>query len=79
MLFGTERNGLSNEQLLSAHALLFIPSNPEYTSLNVAMAAQLIAYEIRMAQHGAPQVAPRAKCHWPRQQTWIASMRTLRR
>ena len=59
VLFGTERNGLSNEQLLSAHALLFIPSNPEYTSLNVAMAAQLIAYEIRMAQHtGAPQVAP---------------------
>jgi TrmH family RNA methyltransferase len=59
VLFGTERNGLSNEQLLSAHALLFIPSNPEYTSLNVAMAAQLIAYEIRVAQHtGAPQVAP---------------------
>jgi TrmH family RNA methyltransferase len=59
VLFGTERNGLSNEQLLSAHALLFIPSNPEYTSLNVAMAAQLIAYEIRMAQHtGVPQVAP---------------------
>jgi tRNA (cytidine32/uridine32-2'-O)-methyltransferase len=58
VLFGTERNGLSNEQLLSAHALLFIPSNPEYTSLNVAMAAQLIAYEIRMAQHGStPQVA----------------------
>ncbi|MEO8306775.1 MAG: RNA methyltransferase [Pseudomonadota bacterium] len=58
VLFGTERNGLSNEQLLSAHALLFIPSNPEYTSLNVAMAAQLIAYEIRMAQHVAAQVAP---------------------
>jgi TrmH family RNA methyltransferase len=55
VLFGTERNGLSNEQLLSAHALLFIPSNPEYTSLNVAMAAQLIAYEIRMAQREGPQ------------------------
>jgi TrmH family RNA methyltransferase len=54
VLFGTERNGLSNEQLLSAHALLFIPSNPDYTSLNVAMAAQLIAYEIRMAQREAP-------------------------
>jgi TrmH family RNA methyltransferase len=55
VLFGTERNGLSNEQLMSAHALLFIPSNPEYTSLNVAMAAQLIAYEIRMAQREGPQ------------------------
>jgi TrmH family RNA methyltransferase len=66
VLFGTERNGLSNEQLLSAHALLFIPANPEYTSLNVAMAAQLIAYEIRMAQRedaarsGAPREAPLA-------------------
>jgi len=59
ILFGTERSGLSNEQLSSAHALLFIPSNPVYTSLNVAMAAQLIAYEIRMAQHtDVPQVQP---------------------
>jgi TrmH family RNA methyltransferase len=55
VLFGTERNGLSNEQLMSAHALLFIPSNSEYTSLNVAMAAQLIAYEIRMAQREGRQ------------------------
>lgn len=50
VLFGTERYGLSNEQLQSAHALLRIPANPEYASLNVGMAAQLIAYEIRMAQ-----------------------------
>jgi len=51
VVFGTERFGLSNEQLLMAHALLRIPANPEYESLNIAMAAQLIAYEIRMAQH----------------------------
>jgi TrmH family RNA methyltransferase len=51
VLFGTERFGLSNEHLLKAHALLRIPANPEYESLNIAMAAQLIAYEIRMAQH----------------------------
>jgi tRNA (cytidine32/uridine32-2'-O)-methyltransferase len=51
VLFGTERFGLSNEHLLSAHALLRIPANPEYSSLNIAMAAQLIAYEILMAQH----------------------------
>lgn len=49
VLFGTERYGLSNEHLLTAHALLRIPANPEYESLNIAMAAQLIAYEIRMA------------------------------
>jgi TrmH family RNA methyltransferase len=59
VLFGTERFGLSNEQLLAAHALIRIPANPEYESLNVAMAAQLIAYEIRMA-HLAGAPPPRA-------------------
>jgi TrmH family RNA methyltransferase len=60
VLFGTERFGLSNEQLLSAHALLRIPANPDYASLNIAMAAQLIAYEILMAQHEPGlQLAPR--------------------
>lgn len=54
VLFGTERYGLSNEHLLAAHALLRIPANPEYESLNIAMAAQLIAYEVRMAAR-APQ------------------------
>ena len=54
VLFGTERFGLSNEHLLMAHALLRIPANPEYESLNIAMAAQLIAYEIRMAQRASP-------------------------
>jgi TrmH family RNA methyltransferase len=59
VVFGTERFGLSNEHLLMAHALLRIPANPEYESLNIAMAAQLIAYEIRMAQRAVPgQVAP---------------------
>jgi tRNA (cytidine32/uridine32-2'-O)-methyltransferase len=64
VVFGTERFGLSNEHLLMAHALLRIPANPEYESLNIAMAAQLIAYEIRMAQRAAmpgqetPGVAP---------------------
>ena len=54
VVFGTERFGLSNEHLLMAHALLRIPANPEYESLNIAMAAQLIAYEIRMAQRALP-------------------------
>jgi TrmH family RNA methyltransferase len=58
VVFGTERFGLSNEHLLMAHALLRIPANPEYESLNIAMAAQLIAYEIRMAQHQAGSVVP---------------------
>jgi TrmH family RNA methyltransferase len=60
VLFGTERFGLSNEQLQAAHALLRIPANPDYASLNIGMAAQLIAYEILMAQHEpGQQLAPR--------------------
>jgi len=58
VLFGTERYGLSNEHLLTAHALLRIPANPEYESLNIAMAAQLIAYEIRMAAQQAGGATP---------------------
>jgi TrmH family RNA methyltransferase len=58
VLFGTERFGLTNEQLQSAHALLRIPANPEYESLNLAMAAQLIAYETLMARRAAEPMAP---------------------
>ncbi len=58
VLFGTERYGLSNEHLLTAHALLRIPANPAYESLNIAMAAQLIAYEIRMAAHVPGSAVP---------------------
>ncbi len=50
VVFGTERFGLSNDHLLLAHAVLRIPANPAYESLNVAMAAQLIAWEILMVQ-----------------------------
>lgn len=59
VVFGTERYGLSNQHLLQAHALLRIPANPAYESLNLAMAAQLIAYEIRMAQREAPAAPAR--------------------
>jgi len=59
VLFGTERTGLTNEQLANAQALLRIPANPEYASLNIAMAAQLIAYEIYVACHeGEPAAVP---------------------
>jgi TrmH family RNA methyltransferase len=61
VLFGTERFGLSNEHLLKAHALLRIPANPAYESLNIGMAAQLIAYEIRMAARAASPLPPRQR------------------
>jgi len=49
ILFGPERAGLSNAELDRCNALVYIPSNPEYNSLNLASAVQLIAYELRLA------------------------------
>ena len=46
VVFGAERTGLTNEELETAHALIRIPASPEYPSLNLAMAVQLVAYEL---------------------------------
>ncbi|MCG5524527.1 tRNA (cytosine(32)/uridine(32)-2'-O)-methyltransferase TrmJ [Ectothiorhodospira haloalkaliphila] len=48
LLFGRERTGLTNEELDRCHALVNIPANPEYSSLNLAAAAQVLSYELRM-------------------------------
>ncbi len=50
VVFGSERAGLTNAETDQCHALVCIPSNPDYSSLNLAMAVQIIAYEIRRAQ-----------------------------
>jgi TrmH family RNA methyltransferase len=50
IMFGSERAGLTNEELRYAHALLRIPANPAYASLNIAMAVQIVAYEILRAR-----------------------------
>ena len=60
ILFGSERTGLTNEELRYAHALLAIPANPVYPSLNIAMAVQIIAYEILCARLEIEQRAPRS-------------------
>lgn len=60
VLFGSERAGLSNEEIDAAHVLARIPANPAYTSLNIAMAAQLIAYEIYRARGARVEAAPGA-------------------
>jgi tRNA (cytidine32/uridine32-2'-O)-methyltransferase len=49
LVFGRERTGLTNEELQLCHYHVAIPANPEYSSLNLAMAVQTISYEIRMA------------------------------
>ena len=51
-VFGGERFGLGNEEVWRCHACLSIPTAPDYGSLNLAQAVQLIAYEWRQAQGG---------------------------
>jgi TrmH family RNA methyltransferase len=60
IMFGSERTGLTNEELRYAHALLCIPANPVYPSLNIAMAVQLVAYEIMCARLEHARQAPRS-------------------
>jgi len=50
VVFGNERAGLSNDEIALCHAAVHIPSDPGYSSLNLAQAVQVIAYELRMAQ-----------------------------
>ena len=56
VLFGTERTGLRNEDLEASHVLLRIPASRDYASLNLAMAVQLVSYEIFRAR-GVPGAA----------------------
>ncbi|MNS28354.1 tRNA (cytidine/uridine-2'-O-)-methyltransferase TrmJ [compost metagenome] len=49
LVFGRERVGLTNDELQKCHYHVAIAANPEYSSLNLAMAVQVIAYEVRMA------------------------------
>jgi tRNA/rRNA methyltransferase len=54
-VFGNESAGLTNEEMFACQALVHIPANPEFSSLNLAQAVQVAAYELRMAAgHGVP-------------------------
>lgn len=48
LVFGREDRGLTNEELQKCQLHINIPANPDYSSLNLAMAVQVIAYELRM-------------------------------
>lgn len=56
-VFGSERYGLANDDVYRCHACLSIPTHPDYGSLNLAQAVQLVAYEWRQAQGGFPVVS----------------------
>ncbi len=49
LVFGRERTGMTNEELALCHALVHIPANPEYSSLNLAMSVQVMTYELLMS------------------------------
>jgi len=53
-VFGSEKSGLTNEDIDRCHTLLTIPSEPGFSSLNLGMAVQVVCYELRVAQIGVP-------------------------
>ncbi|MGQ0712055.1 MAG: RNA methyltransferase [Rhodoferax sp.] len=59
-LFGSERFGMRNEDVYRCHTCLRIPSNPQFGSLNIGAAVQVIAYEWRLALGGFGAPAPAA-------------------
>lgn len=63
LVFGREDRGLTNEELQLCQLHVHIPSSPEYGSLNVAMAIQVLAYEVRMA-HLAGALPDDAMAGW---------------
>jgi tRNA/rRNA methyltransferase len=60
-LFGSERFGMKNEDVYKCHVALSIPTNPQFGSLNLAAALQLVAYEWRLALGGFPMASPIAE------------------
>jgi tRNA/rRNA methyltransferase len=61
LVFGTETYGLTAAEVGKCHLLATIPANPEYSSLNVAAAVQVFAYELRIAALGAGVRAGKAR------------------
>jgi len=68
LVFGRERTGLTNEELQKCHFHVSIPANPEYSSLNLAMAVQTLCYEIRVAHLSLlqSQYPPQEEQDYPR-------------
>ncbi|MEQ1438583.1 RNA methyltransferase [Fontimonas sp. SYSU GA230001] len=64
-VFGCERTGLLNEEIERCHATALIPANPQFSSLNLSQAVQIVAYELRRAAFpGQVEVASKKKHPW---------------
>ena len=61
VLFGREDRGLTNEGLDLCHAVAIVPTDPEYSSLNLAQACLLVCYELFLAAEGDDQALPTGK------------------
>lgn len=61
LVFGREHAGLTNEELQRCHFHVHIPSNPDFSSLNLAAAVQVLAYEVRMAWLAVEGQAPKVQ------------------
>ena len=57
LLFGRERYGLTNEEMQRCQYLVNISSNPDYSSLNLAQAVQILAYELRVSAQGFSDIS----------------------
>lgn len=62
LVFGRERTGLENDELQLCHSAICIPANPDYSSLNLAAAVQVLAYELRVARLAQAPVAKAPPC-----------------
>ncbi len=61
LLFGTEMSGLTNEEMGKAQLLVNIPANPDFSSLNLAAAVQVMSYELNAATQSRVQDMPEAR------------------
>ncbi|WP_226662683.1 tRNA (cytosine(32)/uridine(32)-2'-O)-methyltransferase TrmJ [Microbulbifer aggregans] len=66
LVFGREDRGLTNEELQACNFHVHIPSNPEYSSLNLATAVQVLVYEARMAALEAEKGGSLSYSDWDR-------------
>ena len=71
LVFGNETNGLSNDELGLCQGLVTIAANPEYSSLNLAAAVQVLSYEVRQAWLQHPS--------WPEPELDAASLDDIER
>ncbi|WP_260963198.1 tRNA (cytosine(32)/uridine(32)-2'-O)-methyltransferase TrmJ [Pseudomonas citri] len=81
LVFGREDSGLTNEELQRCHFHVHIPSDPEFSSLNLGAAVQVLSYEVRMAwlaAEGKPSKVEKTEVTSPRSET-LATMDELER